>query len=419
MKGFGGMDYGKDILNRLLDMYERRGAFDKDPSSLRAIQIEVKKVYPEYVDRYNHDAYRDINIAVESLCMIRLIFAEQNSVGQYSKVKLNIAMVQECYKVLKRTSISQQCEKVKQVLVQYENCGAVLLQTVISDWTLLLKEYKKLPYDLKYDSKRVEEIIHVLQAILKLNKETYIRNFSTALFKDSKKFQKEFRGAVEAILFDYTDEVVEKNKILEFYNLYENPTYVLIKGNVVIRFESSVIECSEIPDGIALSNASLDKIKSINVKAGKVITVENLTTYHDADDEDAVHIYLGGYHNYSKQMLLEKIYENNQTCRYFHKGDLDVYGFLILENLKEKTGIPFDPLMMDVDTLERFYKAGIYKELTATDVKVIEEKKNTKLYAYREILQFMVDNNCKVEQESIKAIELNVMEHMEELCNYH
>ena len=49
------MDCGKDILNRLIDMYERRGAFDKDASSLRAIQIEVKKVYPEYVDRYNHD----------------------------------------------------------------------------------------------------------------------------------------------------------------------------------------------------------------------------------------------------------------------------------------------------------------------------------------------------------------------------
>lgn len=406
MKGLKGMGYGKDILSRLLDMYERRGAFDKEASSLRAIQIEVRKVYPAYVDRYNHDAYKDINVAIEQLCTRGLIFAEQNNVGQYSKIKLNVAMVQVCYKELKRISIPQQCEKVKQVLTQYVNCESVLMQKVISDWTHLLEEYKKLPYDLKYDSKRVKEVIHVLQAILKLNKETYIRNFSTALFKDSKKFQKEFRGAVESILFDYTDEVVEKDKILEFYNLYENPTYVLIKGNAVIQFESSVIDGSEMPDGIALSNASLDKIKSINVKVGKVITVENLTTYHDADDEDAVHIYLGGYHNYSKQMLLEKIYEYNQTCRYFHKGDLDVYGFLILENLKEKTGIPFVPLMMDVDTLERFYKAGIYKELTATDVKVIEEKKNTKLYAYREVLQFMLDNNCKVEQESIKAMEL-------------
>ena len=87
-------------------------------------------------------------------------------------------------------------------------------------------------------------------------------------------------------------------------------------------------------------------------------------------------------------------------------GDLDVYGFLILENLKEKTGIPFMPLMMDVKTLERFYKAGMYKDLTTTDKKVILEKKDTKLIAYTDVLMFMLDINCKVEQESIKAVEL-------------
>ncbi len=400
------MDCGKDILNRLIDMYERRGAFDKDASSLRAIQIEVKKVYPEYVDRYNHDAYKDINVAIEKFCMEGLISAEKNSAGQYSKVRLKIDSVSECYRKLKRTSIPQQCEKAKKSLAEYQNCEWAIIQAIIKDWFECLAEYKKLPYDLKYDGKRASEIIRVLQAILKLNSETYIRNFSTALFKDSKRFQKEFRSTVESILFDYTDEVVEKDNILGFYNLYENPTYVMVKGNVVIQFDTSVIDVSEMPDGIALSNASLEKIRTVTVKANKVITVENLTTYHDSDEDDTVHIYLGGYHNHSKQILLEKIYADNKSRTYFHKGDLDVYGFLILENLKEKTGIPFIPFMMDVATIERFYKAGLYKELASTDVKVIEEKKGTKLAAYADVLQFMIDNNCKVEQESIKAVEL-------------
>ncbi len=400
------MDYGKDILNRLLDMYERRGIFNKEASSLRAIQIEVGKVYPAYEDRYNHDAYKDINVAIDKLCTEKFIIAEPNSSGQYIKVKLNVDMIFECYAKLKRVSIPKQCEKVKEVLKPYLNNDVELITAIARDWIELLVEYKKLPYDLKYDSNRVEDVMHVIEAILKLNKETYIRNFSTALFKDSKRFQKEFRGHVEGILFDYTDALVEKDKILEFYNLYENPTYVLIKGDARILFETSVIDVAEMPDGIALSNASLDRIKEITVKTKRVITVENLTTYHDADDEGAVHIYLGGYHNRSKQMLLEKLYADNKFCDYLHKGDLDVYGFLILENLKEKTGIPFMPLMMDVVTLERFYDAGLYKELTATDIKMIEKNKNTKLASYVDVLQFMLDNNCKVEQESIKAVEL-------------
>lgn len=400
------MDYGKDILNRLVDMYERRGAFDKDASSLRAIQLEVKKVYPAYVDRYNHDAYLEINVAIEKLGTEEFVIAEKNNIGQYLKVKLNVARISDCYNRLKRRCIPEQCEQVKNVLIQYQNQDSFLLQTVIKDWLECLSEYKKLPYDLKYDSKRVDEIIRALQAILKLNTENYIRNFSTALFKDSKRFQKEFRSTIESILFDYTDEVVEKDNILGLFNLYENPTYVMIKGNVVIQFDVSVIDLSEMPDGIALSNASLEKIRKIMVKTSKVITVENLTTYHDSDESDAVHIYLGGYHNHSKQVLLEKIYADNKEKEYLHKGDLDVYGFLILENLKEKTCIPFIPYMMDVTTLERFYQAGLYKELTISDINVIEKKKNTKLAAYAEVLQFMIDNNCKVEQESIKAVEL-------------
>lgn len=400
------MDYTKDILNRLLDMYERREAFNQDASTLRSIQIEVKKTYPAYEDRYNHDVYKDINVAIEKLSSQNMVISEQNNSGKYEKVRLNVFMVEESYRSLKRVSIPEQCEKVQHILEKYENAESLIIQNVIRTWTKLIADYKKLPYDLKYASKKIDDVLRVLIAITKLDKETYIRNFSTALFKDSKKFQKEFKSIIESILFDYTDEVLEKDKILEFYNLYENPTYVLIKGNVVMHFETSVIDVSEMPDGIALSNASLEKIKRIIVNADKVITVENLTTYHDADEDNSIHIYLGGYHNYSKQMLLGKIYSDNKSKAYFHMGDLDVYGFLILENLKEKTGIPFKPLMMDVKTLERFYKAGMYKDLTTTDKKVILEKKDTKLIAYTDVLVFMLDNNCKVEQESIKAVEL-------------
>ena len=406
LKGLQQMNYGKDILNRLIDKYEGREAFAKEASSLRVIQLEVKKAYPEYVDRYNYEAYKDINAAIDKLCAEGTVIAEKNNTGQYSKLKLNIATVPECYKKLKRTSIPEQCDNVKRILVPYKNCEITILQAIITDWLACLDEYQKLPYDLKYDNKRVENIIRVLQAILALDKETYIRNFSTALFVDSKKFQKEYRNTVESILYDYTDEVVEKECILGFYNLYENPTYVLIKGNVTVYFETSIIDVMEMPDGIALSNASLEKIRKIEVKASKVITVENLTTYHDSDEDDSAHIYLGGYHNHSKQILLEKIYADNKNKAYFHKGDLDVYGFLILENLKEKTGIPFKPLMMDVATLKRFYKTGLYKELTTSDKNVIKEKKETKLAAYVNILNYMLENNCKVEQESIKAVEL-------------
>lgn len=405
-KGLVQMEYSKDIISRLLDIYERRNGYAKRPEELRSIQFEVSKEYPIYKDRYDNEKYRDINTAIEKNVAAGLIIAEKDQIGRYSKIKLNIARVDDCYALLKRTSIPDQCKKVLSVLEKANNVECLLIGRIVSDFCEQIKAYKKLPYDLGYDARRVGEVLQVLEAVTKLTSETYIRNFSTALFKDSKRFQREYRSTIESILFNYTDDVVEKDDILGYYNLYENPTYVLIKGNARICFDESAIELSEMPGGIALSNGSLAGIHKISVKADKVITVENLTTYHDCDEQDAVYIYLGGYHNTSKQKLLELIYENNGDKEYYHEGDLDVYGFLILENLISKTRIPFKPLLMDVETIERFYRAGLYKTLTARDRKMIDSKKDGQLSAYKDVLEYMLTHDCKIEQESIKAFEL-------------
>ena len=405
-KGLVQMEYSKDIISRLLDIYERRNGYAKRPEELRSIQFEVSKEYPIYKDRYDNEKYRDINTAIEKNVAAGLIIAEKDQIGRYSKIKLNIARVDDCYALLKRTSIPDQCKKVLSVLEKANNVECLLIGRIVSDFCEQIKAYKKLPYDLGYDARRVGEVLQVLEAVTKLTSETYIRNFSTALFKDSKRFQREYRSTTESILFNYTDDVVEKDDILGYYNLYENPTYVLIKGNARICFDESAIELSEMPGGIALSNGSLAGIHKISVKADKVITVENLTTYHDCDEQDAVYIYLGGYHNTSKQKLLELIYENNGDKEYYHEGDLDVYGFLILKNLIDKTQIPFKPLLMDLGTIERFYRAGLYKNLSARDRKVITSKKDGQLSAYKDVLEYMLANDCKVEQESIKAVEL-------------
>ncbi len=399
------MDYSKDILNSLVDMYERREGYIKEPSSLRAIQIDIKKNYTAYVDRYDHNAYKDINAAIEKLISEGVIISKLESNGVYSNVRLNIDRISDCYKRLNRKSIPEQCEYIKQILSLFENDNYRLLNNIISDWMNLAVNYRKLPYDLKYDGKRLKDVLTILEAVFKIEQESYIRNFSTAVFKDSKRFQKEFKSCIESILFDYTDDPIEKDKILEYYNLYENPTYVYIKGDMVISFDNSTIYANELPDGIALSNASLKRIKNIKVLAKAIITVENLTTYHDENKKEAVYIYLGGYHNKSKKELLEKIYKDNRFCEYLHEGDIDIYGFLILENLKERTGIPFKPLLMDVNTLKRFYEAGIYKELNISDIRMIEKNREN-LKEYSEVLDFMLLNNCKVEQESLRAIEL-------------
>lgn len=396
-------DYYKLILEDLVNSYERRKDYAKQLEKIRANQVVPEKLFKEYTDRYNHESYRDINVAIEKLVRDGLAEANSDISGKYVKVKANVSRISGMYRIIGKTEIPILCNSMRSTLTEYITESDGILNRFCVDQLTALNQFNKIPYDIGYDNYRLKSILLTLKAVLKLKKETYIRNFSTALYRDSKVFQKSMRSTIQSILFDYSDIIVEKDRILERYNLFDNPTYVMIKGAAIICYEETRIILSEMCGGIAIPNDALDKIRSLVVLTDRIITVENLTTYHDTQESEGVVIYLGGFHNKSKQKLLRLIYEQNTSKIYLHKGDLDVYGFLILENLKEKTGIPFEPLEMDVKTLQKFYECGLFKPLSAVDKKAM---KSEKLKNYKEVLNFMLVHDCKVEQESLKAVEL-------------
>jgi hypothetical protein len=396
-------DYYKLILNEFIEIYERRSLYNKRKDTIRAVQVIPEKKFKEYADRYNYESYRDINVAIEKIVREGIAEVISDSTGKYTKIRFVIEKAETVYRTLGRIPIPELCENMKKVIYKYQENGENIYTKFCNDQLKLLGQFKKLPYEINYNNKRLERVLKTLQAILKLKQETYIRNFSTALFKDSKEFQKNIRSTIQNILYDYSDVVVEKERILEVYNLFNNPTYVMIKGNAEICYNKSHIHLQEIKGGIAIPNSALAEILLFIVNADKVITVENLTTYHDTNENQGVIIYLGGYHNIVKQQLLKLIFSKNQHKNYFHKGDLDVYGFCILENLKLKTGIHFEPLEMDIATLKRFYDCGLYKHLTSADRKAMEAEN---LQIYEDVFKFMIEHDCKVEQESVKAVEL-------------
>ena len=170
-----------------------------------------------------------------------------------------------------------------------------------------------------------------------------------------------------------------------------------------MEFPDSCIHVTDLPGGIGLTSEGLSAIQSVLLEAQTVITVENLTTYHDIPSEDRAILYLGGFPNSARASFLRMVYVSKPDAVYLHYGDLDPYGFLILENLKQKTGIPFVPTGMDLVSLQACFQAGHYRPLTAEDRNVLQ---SPMLCDYREIFAFMQAHNCKAEQESLSAMKL-------------
>jgi len=394
----------REILNKLLDSYERSTLFLGENKNNRLPQIAPEKLYPKYADDAEYDFFLELNDAVKELEKEGLVVAERGRGNVVKRVLLPVEHIDAAYEALGRESRVSVQEKIKSLLSQivFEGSSDIKFdsdcveledhpKTKAAQMLFPLISYAREQINRIDRNKNVEyfdrdlesyaDMLRMTREVLINENECFIRDFSIRLFGDSKKAES-YRGKVESLLFSYGD-YAEKNSILEEHGILKTPAYVMLKGAAKICFEKETINLNSLGGDIGLSTESLKNVKSVEVIGHRVITVENLTSFHDYFDPDALIIYLGGFHNRAKRELLKLIYAGNQDKEYRHFGDIDVGGFYILEHLKKKTGIPFKMLLMDKETLIKNRDRA--KKLTANDVtrlKKLREKIAERLGSY-------------------------------------
>ena len=204
-------------------------------------------------------------------------------------------------------------------------------------------------------------------------------------------------GYFDSLIANYVDEKEVNKIILEECGIFANPSYVYFKGNGTIVFENGNVSkiCSDIPLGI--SSASIRKIVSFEITDSKIMTVENLTSFNRINEDVTFYIFLSCYHNSAKQNFLKTIYNQNAEKDYFHFGDIDPDGFYILENLRSKTLINFEPYKMGITELKTY--SAFAKALEENDIS--KAKALIGNGCHKEIMEYMLQHNQKLEQEII------------------
>ena len=94
--------------------------------------------------------------------------------------------------------------------------------------------------------------------------------------------------------------------------------------------------------------------------------------------------------------MIRKIYENNPDKKYYHYGDFDAGGFYILLALRRKTGILFSPLNINLETIKKY--RDYTKKLMENDRIWL---KNLLGGEFDVVINYMLENDCKLEQEAI------------------
>lgn len=393
----------KDALNMLLDVYENSVTYKGQNIKNQSFAIKPEKIFYEYNGDYtDQDEVNQFNREIQSLMKFDFVILEyERGIPVISKIKLNTNSINEIYLVLKREDITKKRNREIKIYTQYMGVHDII-DAFCKSQVERLNDYK----DAKYTSDIAINILKLLKYVLENNSDIMERELSVAVLGDTKLFEKSYKSRICSIIEEYGEleldlsalDKKEKEKvILEEYQVFSNPSYIFFKGNVDIHYidGSSIIATPDNP--IAILSESIARIEMIKVNSNRIVTVENLTSYNRINDNKSTFIYLSGYHNTAKQRFLKKIAEYSSGVSWFHFGDIDPDGYYILKNLVEKTGIAFVPLYMDVEQLKNYRQ--YCKPLEKNDM--VKANSLLKVHFYDEVMEFMLANNCKLEQEII------------------
>lgn len=396
----------KKTLELLLKKYEDSRTYRGENKVRRNFCISPSEVFPDYESDFaDMDLIRDFERQMNELEKEGLLTVFLKN-GQIGKLQANQQSWDSYYKILgKKEKRTLQMEQI----ALYESYLGVsgLLDGFCHDQLERLYHNRKA----RYEPEKAKRILELCAFILRRREDILERELSIAVLRDSKLWEKSYRSAVCDILLTYgnygellfgVDEKKERRRIvLEEYNVYANPSYVYFKGNAVLTFVDGQYLRLRPDMPLAFTSDTLKQLKAAEILDQRVMTVENLTSFHRVRWKDTFYIYLGGYHNTVKQELIRRLAEYNVHLKWRHFGDIDPDGFYIAEHLRHGTGIDFRPVYMDAETLRKYRKYA--RKLEKNDIpKAMSLMESGR---YQEVLSYMLETGLKLEQEIVSWME--------------
>lgn len=412
-------NWQKKVLNSLLDRYEGSKSYEGTNKVTQNFTVDPVRIFPTYRD--NGESVEKVDRFVEEMGdlaskgLVSLSWAN----GEILKIEANREHFSSYYELLGRKTKNQIREEERSFFAGWQEKA----DPSTALFRLCAQQIDRIDAGRKplYTIEEAEPILRALQFIENNQSDILERELSIAVYGDTKLFEQKYRARVCRILKEFKSDNAEDSCLedprekeiafLERHRIYANPGYVYVSGNAVVIFRDGrrMELCAGVP--AALSDEAVQRVKTVELQSRIVMTVENLTSFNRLRNDKVFFLYLAGYHNTLKKKFLSLLSRcgsdgregslSAMSMRWLHFGDIDPDGFLILEHLRRETGLPFEPFRMGIPELKRY---GQYtKKLEENDRVKAEHLIQHGIYA--EVLQYMLHNDCKLEQEIISWLD--------------
>jgi hypothetical protein len=263
-----------------------------------------------------------------------------------------------------------------------------------------------------FDKKTMEDIILLLEFSFDpahLQNLT-IRALSILLYRDSKH--------LEDLLSFYKLPIAGSNKNFSLPNFaFQERSFpeTLISGKIIFEFNNEKTPMVNAGGHIlGFPLASAEEIAAIQLVSDKkeknVLTIENKETFYalGIPQKSGTNVnlsrydcflYTGGYPNRAAAVLVKALSASDFS--FYHAGDLDPDGILILQNIQEIAERPVTPVRMDAATFDKYQQWG--RPLNDSVLRQIERigKETRAIPGLAELLRCIEKTHLGVEQEIV------------------
>lgn len=419
----------KQVLNQLIDKYERSKHVSEAASSRRVI-LNAREI-----KLYQSGSYSDkqaVHLAAEDLRSMGLVdyqwvaFEEGNLLD---KLFLNLDQLEAAYDFLGRMPLLRQLEEAGRALASLDSPLA-WVKAYQTEMLRCLSEERRFHRLLPQEPDKLRLLLNTFKGLGEISELTE-RIFSTRYLGNSKTFERSVRSRLVTILKGYLDPEMEEDQLLASVGIVRNYDELLLKGDLSVLLDGQWLDLGRFSYGTSLNSESVRRLEAIEVRGVKVLTIENKAVYYEyikSAQQDEIVIYLGGFFGKYTRLFLEKLREATSistvilpmvTCpttstvptgpamaaaskkpQYRHWGDIDLGGFMIYDTLKVILGDGLTPLYMDLETLQNNVDQAMAfgEDYAARLSGYLERNPETE---FAEVIRYMLAHGVRLEQEAL------------------
>ena len=410
------MGHDEEILNLLLDRYERSGHCLSGKQSNKRIALTMRpKEYAVYKD--NDPKVQEINSIVLAMANEGLIsFAWRKGYENWllEKVYLELGRLSDAYARVKRVPLVVTAQTLRQLiqLAQEQITTPWKCRFLGDEYTRLCEKLRPSPL-FPQDSELAEAVLKVL-AYTEQGPEL-MRVISTNCFRNSKYLEKNLVSKLVSIAKAYEPElmkyrameedVLSQNEVLKQIGILTYPEIYEMHGCIRLVLAEAVVDTGAFGGGFCLQSENVDSLLKLQFGGTKtVLFVENRTNYRrlvlNGGMKDTLIVFHGGFYSQTKRKFFRMIADSlSSSMKVKFWGDIDLGGFLMFTRLKRDLFPELVPYRMDQGEYETYKAFGI--ERSATYLELLRQRMSDGSYdlIFNPVAEAILAYGRTVEQE--------------------